>query len=113
MSAGVLSDRVAFDEPAGSSDAFGGTSVVWTEVYRCAAEIRFHRGDEAVKAARLAGRNIYKVRVRSCSETRGITSACRMRDVRRGTSWNIIGVDAVADRAFVHLTVEGPSSEAA
>lgn len=106
----VLQERVAFDEPTGATDAFGGTSEAWTERYACAAQWLYGKGDEGVQAAREAGRKAYKVRVRSCAAMRAVTEGYRMRDVRRGTAWNIVETDAITDRAWVYLTVEGPQA---
>ncbi len=124
MRAGALTERVAFDAPSGSTDAFGGTTEAWTEHHVCAAQWVYGRGDESVQAAREAGRKAYKVRVRSSAAARAITEAYRMRDIRRGLPagvqgdslpghrWNILEVDAITDRAWVYLTVEGPSPTA-
>jgi len=112
MQGGKLHEAVAFDENTGGTDAFGGTTEAWTERHACRAEWIFQRGDEAVEAARLAGRHVYKIRVRSCEATRAITTAYRMRDTRRGTVWDIRTVDAITDRQWVYLTVEGQSPTA-
>jgi len=110
MRAGALTERVAFDAPSGGTDAFGGTTEAWTEHHVCAAQWTYGKGDESVQAAREAGRKAYKVRVRSSSQTRAVTTDYRLRDTRRGTTWNITEVDAVTDRQWVHLVVEGPVS---
>jgi head-tail adaptor len=108
MSAGKLHDRVAFDAPTGGKDAFGGDDESWSEVCEVAAQWIYAKGDEAVQAARQAGRSGYKIKVRSSVATRGLTTDHRMRDVRRGTTWNITEVDAVANKAWVYLVAEGP-----
>lgn len=106
--AGALHDAVAFDEPTGAADAFGGVSVAWTERHACRAEIRFQSGDEAVQAARVAGRRVFKVRLRSCIAARAISESWRMRDTRRSAAYDIKSVDSITDRAWVWLMVEGP-----
>ena len=120
--AAALSERVAFDEPTGGADPFGGAVAAWTERHVCAAEWLYGRGDEQVQAARNAGRKAYKLRIRSSSVARSITEAYRLRDVRRGlplgvqgdtlpgNRWNIVEIDAVTDRHFIYLTVEGPQA---
>lgn len=110
MRAGKLRQSVAFDEPTGGTDAFGGGTEEWTERHACWAQWVYQSGSEAVQAARLSGRHIYKIRVRSCEATRAITTAYRMRDVRRGDAYNIREIDAITDRAWVHLVVEGAQS---
>lgn len=124
MQAGRLTESVAFDEPTGGTDAFGGSTEEWTERHACRAQWTYGKGDESVQAAREAGRKAYKIKVRSCEASRAITEAYRMRDVRRGLSagvqgdplpgnrWNILEVDAITDRAWIYLTVEGPSPTA-
>lgn len=104
---GDLRESVAFDEPAGAPDGFGGTTEGWVEAFQCRAQFVFQSGDEAVQAARLAGRDVFKVRVRSSQATRAVTPAYRMRDVRRVTEWDIKSVDAITDRKWVHIVVEG------
>lgn len=110
MRAGALRERVAFDEPTGETDAFGGTTEAWTERHVCAAQWVYGKGDESVQAAREAGRSAYKIKVRSCAATRTLTADYRMRDVRRSTVWNIVEVDAITDRAWIYIVVEGPQS---
>ena len=80
----------------------------------------YQKGDEVVQAARNAGRQVFKIRIRQCEAARAITTGYRMRDVRRGwpsgegadslpgTRYNIPNVDAITDRGNVWLTVEGP-----
>ena len=113
MQAGRLQERVAFDEPTGTTDAFGGTTEAWTERHACAAQWMHSGGDEQVQAAREAGRSAYKIKIRSCAAARAISAGYRMRDVRRETVWNVKDVDAIADRAWVYLVVEGPQSQGA
>ncbi|SDF91379.1 phage head completion protein [Alloyangia pacifica] len=117
--AGVLTERVAFDENVGVTGSLGGTVTTWTERHLCRAEWIYQRGDEAVQAARLAGRRVFKIKVRSCAATRSITTDYRMRDMRRGlpsgvgedvlpgNRWDVKDVDAITDRQWVYLTVEG------
>lgn len=110
-----LIDRLAFDEPTEIADPFGGSEVGWNERFKQRATIIYQRGDEAVQAARLAGRPIYKVKMRQSSDARRITIDWRARDIRRGdtsgtfpgTPYNITGVDAVTDRQWIYLTIEG------
>lgn len=107
MRAGKLIESVAFDEPGATPDAFGGVLETWAERFRRRAQLVYQSGNEAVQAARLAGRSIYKMRVRACGQTRMITTDWRARDVRRGTVWNIREVDSVTDRFWVHVVIEG------
>ena len=92
----------------------------YSEAHLAMAEFIFQKGDEVVQAARNAGRQVFKIRIRQCEAARAITTGYRMRDVRRGwpsgegadslpgTRYNITNVDAITDRGNVWLTVEGP-----
>ena len=104
-----LIERVAFDRPTETPDGFGGSETDWTSLpdsYETRGQFIYQRGSEAIEAARLAGRSIYKVRIRSSAGARGITAAWRMRDLRRGTIYNIREIDTITDRQWVYLTVE-------
>ncbi|KJS45239.1 MAG: hypothetical protein VR71_02160 [Roseovarius sp. BRH_c41] len=104
--AGELSERFAFDSPTTAPDGSGGNEAGWAEQFSRAAQVIYSRGNESVEAARLAGRSIYKVKLRSDSGTRTITTDWRARDVRRNVVYNIREADAITDRAWVYLVVE-------
>lgn len=106
--AGQLQEAVAFDENTGGDDGFGGKLESWTERHTCRAQWVYGKGDESVKAARDGGRKAYKIKVRSCAAARAIAEAYRMRDTRRSEAWNVVEVDAITDRAWVYIVVEGP-----
>lgn len=104
--AGDLIERVAFETYANDPAAPPGvTRPIWAEVYTCRAQFVFSRGSEAVEAARLEGRAVYKIKIRQCAAARAITTDYRMIDKRRGTEYAITGVDAIADRAWVFVQV--------
>ncbi|MCF6111997.1 head-tail adaptor protein [Mesorhizobium muleiense] len=106
-SAGSLRHRVAFDARSAADDGYGNTvSGDFEERFQTRAEFRSRGGSEAVIAARLEGRNILGVYVRSSSMTRQITADWRMRDARLGTVYAIKAADSVTDPAWVYLTVE-------
>lgn len=114
-----LNEAVAFDEPLQSSGAGGVTLTEWTERRACRGEFIYSRGSEVVEAARLEGRPIYKVRIRQCIGSRLIDTTWRMRDTRRGlpvgevadalpgTRYSIREVDAITDRGWIYILVEG------
>ena len=60
--AGSLTEAVAFDEPTGTRDEFGGESTNWAERIACRAEWIYGKGDETLQAARNAGRKVYKIK---------------------------------------------------
>lgn len=103
----LLNEAVAFDEPVQSAGSGGVVATVWTERLTCRAEFIYSRGSEVVEAARLEGRPIYKVRVRSCRQARAITTSWRMRDIRRGVVYSLREVDSISDREWIYVVVEG------
>lgn len=118
MDAGRLRQRVSFDQVVGTPDGSGGEARAWSLHFTCWAEFIYSRGSEAVDAARLQGRAIYKVKVLASSETKAITADWRMRTVHSGlptgvgadtlpgNRYNIREVDAITDPAWVYLVAE-------
>lgn len=118
MDAGRLLERVSFDLVVGTPDGSGGEVRAWSQQFTCWAEFIYSRGSEAVDAARLQGRAIYKVKVLASTETKAITTDWRLRTVRRGlpsgvgadalpgNRFNIREADAITDPAWVYLVVE-------
>lgn len=110
----LLEQSIAFDQEVSVQNASGGHDTSWEERHACRAEFIYSRGSEAVDAARLQGRSIYKVKIRSCAASRAITSDFRMRDLRRGDlaaelpgePYQIREIDAITDRRWVYLVVE-------
>lgn len=104
--AGDLRHRVAFDRRVETSDGYGNYEGDWAEQFSRRAAFIYAGGGESVTAARLEGRGVMKVRVRSCMLTRTIEQDWRMRDARSGAEYAIREVDAVTDRQWVYLVVE-------
>lgn len=102
----ILPDAVAFDEPADSVGSGGKVTTTWGQRHACRAQFIYARGSEAVEAARRDGRSVYKVKIRTCTAARQIKQSWRMRDTRRGVSYNVIEVDAITDREWIYLVVE-------
>jgi len=114
-----LQHRVAFDRREDVDDGRGNIEGAFAEAFRVWAAFRSRGGSEAVVAARLEGRNIIGVYLRSSTQTRQIQSDWQMRDLRHG-SWEGEGadrywsgpvyavkiVDAVTDRSWVYLEVQ-------
>ena len=104
---GRMKDKLAFDERSTATDAFGGQSETYTEQFAQACELIHMSGSESVDSARLAGREVYKARLRSSEQLRAVTSAgWQARDTRRGKTYNITSIDAVTDRAHVWIVIE-------
>lgn len=102
----MMRENVAFDAPVLSPDGSGGHEREWVKRYSCRAKFIYSRGSEAVSAARLEGRAIYKIKIRQCDASRVIKTDWRMRDTRRSETYNIREVDAITDPKWVYLTVE-------
>lgn len=106
MTPDALIESVAFDAPTQAADGYGGVETGWTEAYACRASFIYARGSEAIDAARLQGRAIYKVRIRQCADGRAIDASYRMRDVRRDVEYQVREVDSITDRQWIYLVVE-------
>lgn len=104
---GELHHRVALDKrgPAAEPD-YGNTEGDFVEQFKVSAAFRPRGGSEAVVAARLEGRNVLGVYVRSSSETRQIESDWRLRDLRTGEVYAVKIVDAVTNRHWVYMEVQ-------
>lgn len=102
-----MRERIEFQERTSGKNALGGVSDAWSAQFERAAAFDHLRGDETVEAARLAGREVYRVKVRAGSATRAITAGdWRIRDTRRDKVFNIVSVDSITSRAWVWMRVE-------
>lgn len=112
----ILNESVAFERPVSGNDGYGNKiTSAWVEEYACRAEFIHSRGNEAVDAARLQGRSIYKIRIRQCDAARAITTDWRMIDERRATYnggvvqsgvYNIREIDQITDRQWIFIMAE-------
>lgn len=106
---GGLTERVAFDAPRAETDVYGGTEDGWQPaalaLVRWAAFI-YQRGEEDVQGDRLTGSSRFKVRIQQSAAARAITTDYRMRDLRRGTAYQLREIDAVTDDQWIYLVVE-------
>ncbi|MFS4583751.1 head-tail adaptor protein [Phaeobacter sp. C3_T13_0] len=112
--------RVAFDRPErGEPGEYGGYDTSFAEMRTCRAEVIYMRGSEAVEAARLQGRAVFKVKIRKMGSAADINSDWRMRTVGTGlpdgngpdddlpgARYNVREVDALSDKKWVYLIVE-------
>lgn len=104
-----LPEKVAFDAPPDdtATDAYGNPVGEWRRRHSCRAVFLYAGGGEAVQAARLEGRGVYKCRIRSCHAARSIAQDWRLIDLRRDDAiYNIREVDAITDPAWVYLVIE-------
>lgn len=103
--AGELRHRLAFDKRGQGNDGFGNTVTSWREQFVVSAAMRPRGGSEAVVAARLEGRSLFGIYLRSSTQTRLITTDWRARDARLGTEYAIVHVDGITDPAWVYLDI--------
>jgi head-tail adaptor len=101
-----LYELVAFDNPRETVDDYGGVATAFGEGYRCRAKFLYLRGGETVQASRLEGRQPVVVTIRQSALARTITADWRMRDVRRGDTYNIRSIVPSNDRGWLELTCE-------
>ncbi|MBR9764141.1 MAG: head-tail adaptor protein [Rhodobacteraceae bacterium] len=102
----MLREAVAFDRPTRLNRPGGVTEMGWEPVYDCRAEFIYQRGSEAVEAARLQGRGIYKVKIRQSLSAREITTDWRMRDTRRELTFDLVEVDPITDPRWIYIVAE-------
>ncbi len=105
--AGLLREKVAFDERIEVDDGFGNMEGYFGEVFQTRASFTFLRGGEAVIAARLEGKQPVVVRVRESSETRRIQPDWSIRDLRTGESYAVRSVAPTPDRQWIDVAAEG------
>lgn len=109
-SAGDLYYRVGFEarveENPDSPIDYGNTVAAWSEQFERRAAYIHLRGGEAVQAARLEGRHVQVIRVRSDSATRTLTTDFRTVDKRTGDVFNIRDVTHDVDRQWIDLLCE-------
>jgi len=106
MTAGKLFQKVTFQSPARSSDGYGGVYDGWNDQLTCRAAFMYSGGGETVQAARLEGRGVIKVRIRSFEDSRQITQDWRLKDERTGVIYNIREVDKDTDRFWIYILAE-------
>ncbi len=109
-SAGDLYDRVGIEarisENPDSPLDYGNTEYNWTEEFAVRAQFIHLRGGEDVMAARLSGKHLQIIRVRSSIATRTITTDFRVVDKRTGDVFNIRDVTRDVERQFIDLLCE-------
>lgn len=111
MPAGELRERIAFDEIAEDETSYGVAAGDWDEMFRRAARIRRLVGGEPVIAERLTGVQPVVITVRSDSDTRTVTTAWRIRDVRTSAAYQIRAVTADEKRRYIDFLCEiGPAT---
>lgn len=103
-----LKQRVRFDRvaPNAMRDVYGVKKRDWLEHFTCGGDFKYEGGTESVVAGAITGTASFKIKVRSCAQTRSITTDDRVVDTRRGISFNITEVDMVSDPLWVWIVVK-------
>jgi head-tail adaptor len=105
--AGQMIERVAFDRREAIDDGYGNIIAGdWQEQFQARAKFIFLRGSETVMAGRLESRESIIVQVWANDDTRQIGPDWQMRDVRRGSSYNIRTVEEDKSRLVLDLLAE-------
>ncbi len=94
--------------PDDGTDALGGDLNTFTDTEIVSARFDYQSGDEAVQAARLAGRSVVQVKLYSSVLSRQVTTGWQLREVVSSDAYNIVDVNPWKTRGYVYLTVEGP-----
>lgn len=111
-SSGDLRERVRFDalveENPDSPIDYGNTESTWAPQFERRANYTHLRGGEAVQAARLEGRHIQVVTVRSDSATRIVSADWRVVDLKTGDIFNVRDVTPTrgAENQFIDFLCE-------
>lgn len=106
MSSGELRERIAFHEISEADSSYGISAGEYAEQFRRAARIRPLVGGEPVIAERLQGVQPVVIKVRSDSETRDVTTAWKIIDVRSLASYNIRAVTPDEKRRYIEFLCE-------
>lgn len=103
-SAGLLRDRVVFEQPIIVDDGHGGGMQQFEERFRRWANVTFLRGSEAVIAARLEGRQPIVVRVRALGDAMAVDHTWRIR--HRGQVYGVTSVALSDNREFIDFMAQ-------
>lgn len=95
-------------EAVEQADPVGGHSITYTARETFSAVVSHIGGSEVAEAARLAGREVYRVRLRRTDRTRRLDTTWRLRIPATGADYNVISVDLLTDITCVWLRIEGP-----
>jgi head-tail adaptor len=104
--AGERRERVAFHSIAEDDSSYGIVAGEYAEQFRRAARIKPLLGSEPVLAQRLSGVQPVVIRVTSDSETRDVTTAWKIIDVRAVVSYNVRAVTPDEKRRWIDFLCE-------
>ncbi len=107
---GDLYFLIAFEEVAAEETSYGVVAGEWDEQFQRKARIRARTGTEPVIAQRLQGVQPLEIEVRSDSETRLVTTAWRIRNVRTSEYYQIGAIAPSEKRMWISMACElGPA----
>lgn len=104
--AGLLYDKVAFDQRVSHDDGYGNQVDEWVEQFTRRAQLIYLRGSESVLAERLESRQPVVVRIRKSADTMRINEDWQMRNARTGEALNIRTVSYDVSRGMIDLLCE-------
>lgn len=87
--AGELRERLIFQSPAPLDDGYGNQEQGWQDEFTAWARLQPKVGGETVLAARLTGRQIYLVHLRSSGNTRRVAPEWQAVHVKNGRVFQI------------------------
>ncbi len=111
MPAGLLRERIIFEQRSSVSDGGGNFEDAWTPTDAVAARIRPLKGSEPVLAQRLSGVQPVVITVRSSAATREVTTAWRARDARSGATFNISAVTPDERGAYIDILAQSGGAD--
>jgi SPP1 family predicted phage head-tail adaptor len=107
MGAGKLKERLTFSKLADTiDDGYGNVQQGWQDQFTVNSRVRPRLGGEEVMAARLQGKNLVAITLRSSVKTKQITTNWRAVDARSGEQYNIRSVIETEDKEYIELLGE-------
>lgn len=105
--AGHLKHKISLQKRTEIDDGYGNRRGLFVTQFTVQARIQSRLGGESVTAARLTGRNLANITVRSSTNTRLIEPEWRIVDARTGDYWNVRSViDPDDQRMFIEMLCE-------
>lgn len=99
MNAGKLRHRIVFRRQAQVPDGYGNTVGEWQDLITVWSNVRETTGREAVKAGAIENNRTATIRIRSSTQSRGVTEADQV--IARGETWNILGIANADDQGVM------------
>ena len=104
--AGLLAERIAFDQRAYEEDEYGNYVAEWVEQFTTRAQFIWLRGGEAVNAERLQSRQPLIVRIRKSQAAMLVDADYRIRNLRTGHEYQIRTVTPDVSRGMIDIMAE-------